>query len=545
MSSRARYLEFLTAAGLADKDLERERLKSQRSAAQNAALGNIATTALSTVPNIVGTINGKIDDDAKQEAAALTASAAGYAGKQADAPLSAPLDRSQRSPVLDELTTYKAPRADYVTTEGPTVSRDRSTPLPATDAVTSFRPRAAEMVTQREPALPPIPSFRPATPMIDAAQETERKPAYRAPSAQTFRLNLSPLDAAKEPLRVAAPRTPFSTIAYEQTPAEEAAAIRARSYKPGNVIEEFFSGDARKKQGALAEATIAQQIAATRKAQQDRSDVVDTRAQAQANTDFTQRLAALTYNRSGEQFDATRADKREETAAERQFRLDSQKAGFDHSDAAQKAGFDHSDTAQTRSQTFTAGQNEKGRTNARDVAKIGVDGKAAASNERPLQSGDVKDVSTLDTTLSLLDRIEKSKDGVDTGPLQSAKPDALLTPQQLALKADIGSLVAAYIQSISGAGVSNEERAALLKNVPNFTDNDDDFKTKLVAMRTRLQSERTNKTNALGAAGFKVDGLAKIAPAAPKATRAERIKQLAASGTPADVIQDTLDQEGL
>lgn len=485
---RTRLLELLTAAGLADKDLERERIKAQRDAGiANSWVSGLTNVGKSAV-DAVGAVGAASEKSAKTDAEALLASNAGVTGAEAPAPMAAPADRSKLA-ALDDVVEYQPPPKDFVTVRAPSATTDLS-------------------------------------------------------AAATYKPTPSPLEAAKEPLRTPVPRSPFSALIYSKTPGEEAASITAAGLKPSdNAFADLLSGNARKEVAANTQKALAAQIVANRAAAQGRADTVDTRTQAAQwhNQDTGLKIAGL--NQAERHF----GTKLEADAAAQQAGFknakEMQKAGFGNAATLQGAGFTHDDAKTEKGQAFTADQNDKRNatttTNAQILAGAKVTAAEKAAAERLVQSGDVKDIAGYDTTLKLLDRIEKSKEGVDSGPVEALKPDALLSPAQLALKADIGSLVAAYIQSISGAGVSNEERASLLKNVPNFTDSNGDFKTKLVAMRTRLQAERTSRTGALGSAGFKVDGFKE------KPTRAQRIQQLIDAGSTPEQVQATLAAEEL
>lgn len=112
----------------------------------------------------------------------------------------------------------------------------------------------------------------------------------------------------------------------------------------------------------------------------------------------------------------------------------------------------------------------------------------------------VKPVSELDDALTMLKDIEDNKPKFDTGPLASKKNLAAQTlgiddPEYSAFRAKVGSSLADYIKSISGAAVSDQERAFLLKNLPSMDDNDKTFVAKIKVVKERLQRNRDNLLN--------------------------------------------------
>lgn len=219
---RTRLLELLTAAGLADKDLERERIKAQRDAGiANSWVSGLTNVGKSAV-DAVGAVGAASEKSAKTDAEALLASNAGVTGAEAPAPMAAPADRSKLA-ALDDVVEYQPPPKDFVTVRAPSATTDLS-------------------------------------------------------AAATYKPTPSPLEAAKEPLRTPVPRSPFSALIYSKTPGEEAASITAAGLKPSdNAFADLLSGNARKEVAANTQKALAAQIVANRAAAQGRADTVDTR----------------------------------------------------------------------------------------------------------------------------------------------------------------------------------------------------------------------------------------------------------------------------
>lgn len=117
------------------------------------------------------------------------------------------------------------------------------------------------------------------------------------------------------------------------------------------------------------------------------------------------------------------------------------------------------------------------------------------TQQAKLSEKQVTDLTKLDQTIDLLDNIAASKPNNDTGPVSSrqnalAQMVGMDDSQKSAFKADVQSNVAEYIKGISGAAVSDTERAYLLQNMPNMTDNDATFMTKLNKVRDRMKRNR-------------------------------------------------------
>lgn len=109
----------------------------------------------------------------------------------------------------------------------------------------------------------------------------------------------------------------------------------------------------------------------------------------------------------------------------------------------------------------------------------------------------VKEFTDFDNALDSVRSIRAGKTQQDTGPLSSMQSDiaqklGIDNADKSAFKAQVGEQLASYIKSISGAAVSDQERAFLLKNIPSLSDNDDTFNKKLDTLEARLEMNRNN-----------------------------------------------------
>lgn len=123
-----------------------------------------------------------------------------------------------------------------------------------------------------------------------------------------------------------------------------------------------------------------------------------------------------------------------------------------------------------------------------------ADKKEQAARLTPKQ---ISDVTALDNALGMINNIQAEKSKFDTGPVSSrqnalAQMFGMDDAQKSKFKADVQSNVAEYIKSISGAAVSDQERAFLLQNMPTMTDNDATFSAKLQLVKERLERNRNN-----------------------------------------------------
>ena len=129
--------------------------------------------------------------------------------------------------------------------------------------------------------------------------------------------------------------------------------------------------------------------------------------------------------------------------------------------------------------------------------------------EARLTPKQVSDITALDNALGVINNIEAEKPKFDTGPISSrqnalAQMIGMDDSQKSKFKADIQSNVAEYIKSISGAAVSDTERAFLLQNMPTMTDNDATFTAKLQLVKDRLERNRNNYLTNMNKSGKNV-----------------------------------------
>jgi hypothetical protein len=104
-----------------------------------------------------------------------------------------------------------------------------------------------------------------------------------------------------------------------------------------------------------------------------------------------------------------------------------------------------------------------------------------------------------------LDQMKKSR-GLNTGPIANAidwmrSKVGIGDPKRVEFKALIGTQIADYIKSISGATVSETERAALLQNIPSAADDDEEFNAKLASVKRMLDNKLATTRRAFEATG--------------------------------------------
>jgi hypothetical protein len=105
------------------------------------------------------------------------------------------------------------------------------------------------------------------------------------------------------------------------------------------------------------------------------------------------------------------------------------------------------------------------------------------------------DIANLDQALDQMGIIEVEKGNIDTGPVSSrrnavAQFFGVDDSQVTSFRARVGSQLADYIKSISGAAVSDNERKFLLQNMPTLGDSDKSFIAKLNMVKDRLRRNR-------------------------------------------------------
>lgn len=127
-----------------------------------------------------------------------------------------------------------------------------------------------------------------------------------------------------------------------------------------------------------------------------------------------------------------------------------------------------------------------------------------------LSDKQTSDLANLDQALDQMGIIAIEKSDIDTGPLASARNSFAQTfgidnSEVSTFRARVGSQLADYIKSISGAAVSDNERAFLLKNMPVLSDKDDTFIAKLNMVKDRLRRNRDIYVSNLNRKGKNVE----------------------------------------
>ncbi len=188
-----------------------------------------------------------------------------------------------------------------------------------------------------------------------------------------------------------------------------------------------------------------------------------------------------------------------------------------------------------KQQTKLAGINNQGKLSA-------IEAKGEQKSDKPLETKIVNDKTALDNTLSLLGTIKEMKKDIPTGKASNvqnglAQMINVDDPKVSGFKAMVGTQLADYIKSISGAAVSDQERAILLKNVPSMDDIDATFNTKLDAVIQRMTDNRGRFLQNVEGSGRKVSDQFKQtgapqsnqpAPAGDVASKQKRLEELRA-----------------
>lgn len=163
-----------------------------------------------------------------------------------------------------------------------------------------------------------------------------------------------------------------------------------------------------------------------------------------------------------------------------------------------------------------------------------------------LTSGETEAIVELEGALAMLDRVAGMKEGADGGAPVDTGPIAAFEnffrnkvgagdPRMVEFKATVGSQLADYIKSISGAVVSPEERKELLENVPTVSDDDEEFLAKLKSVRSRLEIKVKTKREVFKALGKDTRGIDALETPAPPAEKAPAKK------APEDMTDEELD----
>lgn len=136
----------------------------------------------------------------------------------------------------------------------------------------------------------------------------------------------------------------------------------------------------------------------------------------------------------------------------------------------------------------------------------GGGGKGGAPPKPALTAGEVEPIVELQGARNLIDQLGrmKTEGDIDTGPIANAidwlrSKAGVGDPKRVEFKAMVGTQIAEYIKSISGATVSESERAALLENVPTASDNDESFMAKLATVKRMIDNKLATKRRAFAA----------------------------------------------
>lgn len=150
----------------------------------------------------------------------------------------------------------------------------------------------------------------------------------------------------------------------------------------------------------------------------------------------------------------------------------------------------------------------KAEVEAAERAARGEGGKGGAPPKPALTAGEVEPIVELQGARNLIDQLGrmKTEGDIDTGPIANAidwlrSKAGVGDPKRVEFKAMVGTQIAEYIKSISGATVSESERASLLENVPTANDNDDAFMAKLATVKRMIDNKLATKRRAFAATG--------------------------------------------
>lgn len=120
-----------------------------------------------------------------------------------------------------------------------------------------------------------------------------------------------------------------------------------------------------------------------------------------------------------------------------------------------------------------------------------------------------KVLSGIENSLSSIEKIESEKSKIDTGPFANARNWLAKIPgwddkKVSAFKSEVNRNLAEYIHSISGTAASDKERPFLMDNLPNMSDNDDTFMSKLKSFKEGLNRIKENELMTLEKSGKNV-----------------------------------------
>jgi hypothetical protein len=114
------------------------------------------------------------------------------------------------------------------------------------------------------------------------------------------------------------------------------------------------------------------------------------------------------------------------------------------------------------------------------------------ANPKPPE-GARKDMAELNSTMNLIDDVQKKKGEIDTGLVskwgnQLGQWMGIDDPKKSAFRAEVSGLRDDMLHALSGAAISPSEMGRLMEGLPSFEDNDSAFVAKLTAMRARIKS---------------------------------------------------------
>lgn len=140
--------------------------------------------------------------------------------------------------------------------------------------------------------------------------------------------------------------------------------------------------------------------------------------------------------------------------------------------------------------------------------------------EAKLSDAQVKDITALDKTLDLLQKVRAEKGSpespnVNTGPFIETGNNAIgwvpglgdVNPERAAFKARLAGVANAYIHEITGAAASAAEMKRILAALPSMYDDDKTFEAKLSRVIDDMKDYRAHTLENLGSQGKDIEGL--------------------------------------
>lgn len=139
-------------------------------------------------------------------------------------------------------------------------------------------------------------------------------------------------------------------------------------------------------------------------------------------------------------------------------------------------------------------------------------------------------ITDLDNIIQAAEDVKRGKVTVHTGPFAAfrnavAREIGWDDPKVTAFRAQVGEQLADYVKSKTGAAASNQERAFLMDNIPNMSDNDETFTEKLRRFKMKAEQIRARTLQNIEAQGKNVSGFTSTEtkkPEAPYGMRVER-----------------------